>query len=147
MLFHELNLSPQLIKALNQKGYQHPTEIQQKAIPVILQGRDLLASAQTGTGKTAAFTLPLLQLLSQEEPSRLRNTLHHPRVLILTPTRELALQIADNVKQYKLFLPLKHTVIFGGVSQHQQVRELKAGTDILIATPGRLKDLLTQGLV
>lgn len=146
MLFHELNLNPSLVKALNEKGYKNPTEIQQRAIPVILQRRDVLASAQTGTGKTAAFTLPLLQLLSEGNDIEKR-AFAHPRVLIVTPTRELALQIAENITQYKRFLQLKCTVIFGGVSQFQQVRELKAGTDILIATPGRLKDLIEQGLM
>lgn len=146
MSFHELNLSPSLVKALNEKNYKTPTEIQQKAIPVILQRRDVLATAQTGTGKTAAFTLPLLQLLNEEDAGR-RNTSGKPRVLILTPTRELASQIADNIKQYKRFLALKCTTVFGGVSQYQQVQEIRSGTDILIATPGRLKDLLDQGLV
>lgn len=146
MLFHELNLNPSLVKALNEKGYKNPTEIQQKAIPVILQRQDVLATAQTGTGKTAAFTLPLLQLIS-EENNGVKQNLVHPRVLILTPTRELALQIADNIIKYKRFLQLKCTVIFGGVSQYQQALELKAGTDILIATPGRLKDLMDQKLL
>lgn len=146
MSFQELNLSSQLVDALAKKGYEKPTEIQQKAIPVILQRRDVLASAQTGTGKTAAFTLPLLQLLSEQDGGT-NVRMSAPRVLILTPTRELAMQIAENIYQYKRFLPLRYTVIFGGVSQHKQVEELRAGTDILIATPGRLKDLLNQGFV
>lgn len=146
MSFQELNLSAPLVEALTKKGYVKPTEIQQKAIPVILQNRDVLASAQTGTGKTAAFTLPLLQMLSeQDNNTTVRN--RAPRVLILTPTRELALQIADNIYQYKRFTNLRYTVIFGGVSQQKQVQELHVGTDILIATPGRLKDLLNQGYV
>jgi ATP-dependent RNA helicase RhlE len=146
MLFQDLKLSDALIQALHKKGYSSPTPIQVKSIPVILQRRDVLASAQTGTGKTAAFTLPMLQLLSEQEskPGQLRKGI---RGLILTPTRELALQIADNLHHYSRLLPLKHTVIFGGVSQDKQVASIKAGTDILVATPGRLMDLLTQRLV
>ncbi len=146
MTFKELNLSDALLRALGEKGYSNPTEIQAKAIPVVLQHRDILASAQTGTGKTAAFTLPLLQLMSEQDSSqsRTRSTL---RALILTPTRELALQIAENISDYKKFMRLKHTVIFGGVPQYKQVSALRAGTDILIATPGRLKDLIQQGIV
>jgi ATP-dependent RNA helicase RhlE len=146
MLFKDFNLSPSLLKALTEKGYTHPTNIQQEAIPVILKGRDVLASAQTGSGKTAAFTLPLLQLLHQDNEN-LQKAGAKPRVLILTPTRELALQIADNIVQYKKFLPLKCTPIFGGVSQNLQVLDLKTGTDIVIATPGRLKDLVQQNLL
>jgi ATP-dependent RNA helicase RhlE len=146
MLFKDLNLSDALIQALHKKGYSSPTPIQIKSIPVILQRRDVLASAQTGTGKTAAFTLPMLQLLSEQEskPGQFHKGI---RGLILTPTRELALQIADNLHHYSRLLPLKHTVIFGGVHQDKQVASIKAGTDILVATPGRLMDLLNQRLV
>lgn len=139
-------LDERILKSLDQKGYSTPTEIQQKTIPVILKRRDVLASAQTGTGKTAAFTIPLLQLMTEENretPSRQS----HLRTLILTPTRELALQIGSSIEDYKKFLSLKHTVIFGGVSQHQQTANLRSGTDILVATPGRLLDLMQQGCV
>jgi ATP-dependent RNA helicase RhlE len=145
MSFKELNLGDELIQSLEKKGYTTPTEIQYKSIPAILEGRDVLASAQTGTGKTAAFTLPLLQLMSEHAITS--NRIHRLRALILTPTRELALQIADNIGAYKQFLRLKHTVIFGGVPQQKQVDSLRAGTDILVATPGRLKDLLSQGVL
>ena len=144
--FKDLQLSDKLIQSLIRKGYSTPTEIQSKSIPQILQGRDVLASAQTGTGKTAAFTLPLLQLMSTNQGVPLTNR-QRLRTLILTPTRELALQIAENISDYKQFLNLKHTVLFGGVSQEKQVNSLKSGTDILIATPGRLKDLIEQGFV
>jgi ATP-dependent RNA helicase RhlE len=146
MSFKELNLCDKLLQSLENKGYFTPTEIQVKSIPAILRGRDVLASAQTGTGKTAAFTLPLLQLMSEQDnvPVIAKNRL---RALILSPTRELALQISENITAYSKFLNLKHSVIFGGVSQQRQVNELKAGIDILVATPGRLKDLLQQGFV
>lgn len=144
--FKDLQLSDKLIQSLINKGYSTPTEIQAKAIPPVLQGRDVLASAQTGTGKTAAFTLPLLQLMSAYQGTPLTNK-YRLRTLILTPTRELALQIAENISAYKQNLNLKHTVVFGGVNQQRQVDSLRSGTDILIATPGRLKDLVAQGFV
>jgi ATP-dependent RNA helicase RhlE len=141
MTFHELNLITPILDALDYEGYKTPTPIQQQAIPYILEGRDLLGCAQTGTGKTAAFAIPILQLLS--------NNAHHkgPRhikALILTPTRELAIQIDESFKAYGRNLHLKHTAIFGGVSQGAQTRVLNAGIDILIATPGRLLDLISQ---
>lgn len=143
MSFNLLGLSDDLLKAINKKGYTTPSPIQQKAIPPILEGKDVLASAQTGTGKTAGFTLPILQLLSQGQNLRQRPI----RALILTPTRELAAQILANIKEYSVFLDLHSTVIFGGVNQNPQVTQLRQGVDILVATPGRLIDLHNQGLL
>lgn len=143
MSFNSLGLSDALLKAISKKGYTTPSPIQQKAIPPILEGKDVLASAQTGTGKTAGFTLPILQLLSQG-----KHLSHRPvRALILTPTRELAAQILANIKEYSTFLDLRSTVIFGGVNQNPQVSQLRQGVDILVATPGRLIDLQNQGLI
>ena len=143
MSFNSLGLSDALLKAISKKGYSTPSPIQQKAIPPILEGKDVLASAQTGTGKTAGFTLPILQILSQGQQLRQRPI----RALILTPTRELAAQILANIKEYSEFLDLKSTVIFGGVNQNPQVTQLRQGVDILVATPGRLIDLQNQGLI
>jgi ATP-dependent RNA helicase RhlE len=143
MSFNSLGLSDALLKAISKKGYTTPSPIQQKAIPPILEGKDVLASAQTGTGKTAGFTLPILQLLSQGQHLRQRPV----RALILTPTRELAAQILANIKEYSEFLDLRSTVIFGGVNQNPQVNQLRQGVDILVATPGRLIDLQNQGLI
>ena len=140
MNFDNLGLLPSLLKAVKEKGYQEPSPIQEKAIPLILNGRDILASAQTGTGKTAGFTLPLLQRLSSNSSNGIRNI----RALILTPTRELAAQIYDNVLEYSKHLNLRSTVIFGGVNQRPQVATLRQGVDVLIATPGRLLDLVNQ---
>lgn len=140
MLFKDLGLKPELLKAVEKKGYTVPSPIQQKAIPVVLEQKDILASAQTGTGKTAGFTLPILHLLTKESPKKGQGI----RALILTPTRELAAQIYDNVKTYAEYLPIKSTVIFGGVNQNPQVATLRNGVDILIATPGRLLDLYNQ---
>ncbi len=143
MSFNSLGLSDALLKAITKKGYTTPSPIQQKAIPPILEGKDVLASAQTGTGKTAGFTLPILQLLSQG-----KQLSHRPiRALILTPTRELAAQVFANIKEYSEFLDLSSAVIFGGVNQKPQVTQLRQGVDILVATPGRLIDLQNQGLV
>ena len=146
MLFKDFKLDDSLLKAIDRKGYNTPTEIQIKSIPVILQGRDVFASAQTGTGKTGAFAIPLLQLMSRDTATSMRHkaTL---RTLIITPTRELALQIAENIDDYSYYLPLKQVVVFGGVPQHKQVMELRNHPDILVATPGRLLDLMQQGLV
>ncbi len=141
MSFESLGLSDALLKAVSKKGYTTPSPIQLKAIPKVLEGRDVLASAQTGTGKTAGFTLPILHLLSQTEPNRRRNI----RSLILTPTRELAAPIEENVKEYSTFIDIRSTVIFGGVNANPQIRTLRQGVDILIATPGRLLDLQNQG--
>lgn len=137
MSFKQLGLSDALLKAIDKQGYTKPSAIQEKAIPQILQGKDVLASAQTGTGKTAGFTLPLLQILSNEAPQKRRKI----RALILTPTRELAAQVYDNVVSYSEFLNIKSTVIFGGVNEKPQIRTLAQGVDVLIATPGRLLDL------
>ena len=141
MSFKSLGLSEALLKAISKKGYETPSPIQQKAIPPVLEGHDVLASAHTGTVKTAGFTLPILQILSQEAPLRNRPV----RSLILTPTRELAAQIYDNVREYGEYLDLRSAVIFGGVNQNPQIATLRNGVDVLIATPGRLLDLQTQG--
>ncbi|MGY8673903.1 MAG: DEAD/DEAH box helicase, partial [Verrucomicrobiia bacterium] len=139
-----LSLIPQLRKAVSANGYVTPTPIQEQTIPPLLEGRDMLGSAQTGTGKTAAFTLPLLQQLNAKSGRVERNT---PRALILAPTRELAAQIGDSISTYGKFLNISHTVIFGGVGQHSQVKALNRGVDILVATPGRLLDLMQQGYI
>ena len=141
MTFQSLNLIPQLLSAVDSLGYREPTPIQRAAIGPILEGRDLIGCAQTGTGKTAAFVLPLLQLLQKRATGGNRPI----RALILTPTRELALQIDENIGQYGKKLPLRHLVIFGGVGQNPQVEGLRRGVDILTATPGRLNDLCNQG--
>jgi len=143
MSFKSLGLSEPLLQAIQKKGYETPSPIQAKAIPPVLEGKDVLASAQTGTGKTAGFTLPLLHLLSNGSQQR-----HRPiRALILTPTRELAAQVYANVKEYSEFLNIRSTVIFGGVNQKPQVNKLSQGVDVLVATPGRLIDLEDQGLL
>lgn len=143
MSFNSLGLSDALLKAVSKQGYTQPSPIQQKAIPLILERKDVLASAQTGTGKTAGFTLPMLQILSQSQPLRQRPI----RALILTPTRELAAQVYENIKEYSAFLDIKSAVIFGGVNQNPQVNKLRSGIDILVATPGRLLDLHNQKLL
>jgi ATP-dependent RNA helicase RhlE len=143
MSFNSLGLSNALLKAVSKQGYSTPTPIQQKAIPLILEGKDILASAQTGTGKTAGFTLPMLQKLSQGQQLR-----HRPiKALVLTPTRELAAQVYSNVKIYSEFLDIRSAVIFGGVNQKPQVATIRNGVDIIIATPGRLLDLQNQSLL
>ena len=142
MNFQELNLIQPILQAVSEEGYTVPTAIQQSAIPHILIGKDVLGCAQTGTGKTAAFAIPILQLLSQK-PAATRAV----RCLILTPTRELAVQIDENFRAYGKYLKLKHTAIFGGVPQGKQVSIMRGGIDILIATPGRLLDLIHQGLL
>jgi ATP-dependent RNA helicase RhlE len=143
MTFNDLNLIPPLLEAISKEGYTQPTPIQEKAIPFILEGKDIFGCAQTGTGKTAAFALPLLQLLNQNKSAE-RNGI---KVLILAPTRELALQINESFKAYGQKLNIKHTVVFGGVSQHAQTTILRKGVDVLIATPGRLLDLMQQGYI
>ena len=145
MTFEKLNLIQPLQTALSNEGYTIPTPIQAQAIPVILEGKDLLGCAQTGTGKTAAFALPVLQLLNAEKESF--KTKRKIKSLILTPTRELALQISESFKTYGMHTGLKNTVIFGGVSQREQTEKLRRGVDILIATPGRLLDLINQKFV
>ncbi|MFQ5420864.1 MAG: DEAD/DEAH box helicase [Anaerolineae bacterium] len=141
MSFDSLGLSAELLSAVSEQGYHQPTPIQTQAIPVILNGQDILAGAQTGTGKTAGFTLPLLQRLNQARGSHTRHAL---RALILTPTRELAAQVGDSINNYSKHLPLKSTIIFGGVSIKPQIDELRLGVDILVATPGRLLDHVSQ---
>ncbi|UKJ07028.1 DEAD/DEAH box helicase [Solitalea lacus] len=145
MTFNDLNLIEPITKALQGEGYTNPTPIQEQAIPVILQGKDLLGCAQTGTGKTAAFAIPTLQLLSQN--SRHEQGPKAIKALILTPTRELAIQIGDSFAAYGKYLKLNHLVIYGGVSQLAQTAALSKGVDILIATPGRLLDLMNQKFV
>ncbi len=142
MNFEELGLIKPILDALKAQGYEQPTPIQEKAIPSILQKKDLLGSAQTGTGKTAAFAIPILQNLSEKDQHR-----NQIKALILTPTRELAIQIEENFQAYGKNLKLKSLVIFGGVKQHQQEQQLKRGVDILIATPGRLLDFISQGII
>ena len=144
MSFSNLKLIKPLVLALDKKGYTSPTPIQQQSIPPILEGRDIFGCAQTGTGKTAAFALPILQLL---DSNKQQNTTRSIKALILAPTRELALQISDNFKEYGHNLKLSHTTVFGGVSQLAQTKALRAGVDILIATPGRLLDLMNQGFI
>jgi ATP-dependent RNA helicase RhlE len=142
MTFTELNLTEPLIMALNDLGYKQPTSIQEQAIPPILNGRDIFGCAQTGTGKTAAFALPVLHQLAIR-----KNGPQQIRALILAPTRELASQIGESIKQYSKQLPISYLTIFGGVSQNVQVKALSKRVDILVATPGRLMDLVQQGLV
>ncbi|HIP32970.1 MAG TPA: DEAD/DEAH box helicase, partial [Crocinitomicaceae bacterium] len=143
MKFTELGLIPEILTSLNKLGYTEPTPIQQQAIPLALKGKDILGCAQTGTGKTAAFSIPLLQLLHERKNST--NRTRPIKALILTPTRELAAQIAESINDYGKGLGLKHALIFGGVKQGPQVQRLRDGVDILVATPGRLLDLMNQG--
>ncbi|MDA0194576.1 MAG: DEAD/DEAH box helicase [Bacteroidetes bacterium] len=140
MSFESLGLSDALLKAISKKGHTEPTAIQVNAIPVILEGKDVLGSAQTGTGKTAGFTLPMLQILSRGQNSGRRPV----RALVLTPTRELAAQVFEDVKTYSEFLDFRSAVIFGGVNQNPQIASLRQGVDLLVATPGRLLDLQNQ---
>ncbi len=141
MTFSNLKLIKPLVTALDNMGYNSPTPIQQQAMPHILEGRDIFGCAQTGTGKTAAFALPILQQLHTHKAGK------QIRALILAPTRELASQISDSIKSYGKHLQVSHTTIFGGVSQNNQVKDLQRGVDILVATPGRLLDLMQQGYI
>ena len=145
--FAALGLRPELLRAIADQGYEQPTPIQLKAIPVILQRRDVMGAAQTGTGKTAGFTLPLLQFLAPEANSSLSPARHPTRVLILTPTRELAAQVEESVRLYGKYLPLRTAVVFGGVDIDPQIKALHAGAEIIVATPGRLLDHLHQKTV
>ncbi|MDR0367597.1 MAG: DEAD/DEAH box helicase [Bacteroidales bacterium] len=145
MTFKELHIIDPILKALSEKGYAIPTPIQEQAIPVVLKKRDLLGCAQTGSGKTAAFSIPIIQYLSQENNQQEKR--RHIKALILTPTRELAIQIDDCISDYTKYTSLRHSVIFGGISQTPQTEKLKKGVDILVATPGRLLDLMNQGFV
>ena len=145
MAFKKLELIEPILKALADEGYTTPTPIQQQSIPLILERRDLLGCAQTGTGKTAAFAIPILQILHEEKPQERGQK--QIKALILTPTRELAIQIDESFAAYGKYTGLKHAVIFGGVSQLHQTNQLQRGVDILIATPGRLLDLMSQGYI
>lgn len=142
MTFKELNITEPILKALIDKGYEMPTPIQEQAIPIALAGQDLLGIAQTGTGKTAAFAIPVIQQLNEQPITKGKR--REIKALILTPTRELAIQIDECFKEYTPYTHLRHTVIFGGVNQNPQVETLRRGVDILTATPGRLLDLITQ---
>lgn len=144
MTFKELNIIQPILKAVEEKGYNTPTPIQEKAIPVALSGKDVLGCAQTGTGKTASFAIPLIQLLHTKKSGINRQGI---QALILTPTRELALQISECIDDYAKYTRVRHGVIFGGVNQRSQVDMLKRGIDILVATPGRLLDLMNQGYI
>jgi len=141
MTFNDLGLNKLLLKAIAEQGYEKPTPIQEQAIPVILQRKDVLAGAQTGTGKTAGFTLPMLELLLR---SKQQDSKHHVKALVLTPTRELASQVQDNIYNYAKHTPYKSTVIFGGVKINPQIVALRKGIDIVVATPGRLLDHISQ---
>jgi ATP-dependent RNA helicase RhlE len=142
MLFNQLGLSAELVRAIDEKGYQTATPIQQQAIPLILEGRDVLAGAQTGTGKTAGFTLPMLQRLQHGTANRRR-----VRALVLSPTRELAAQVAESVRCYWQHLPFRAAIIYGGVSINKQIAKLRKGADVVVVTPGRLLDHLQQGTI
>ncbi|MCL4115277.1 UNVERIFIED_CONTAM: hypothetical protein GTU68_059200 [Idotea baltica] len=145
MTFSDLGLIDPILKALNNQGYTNPTPIQEQSIPILLRGKDLLGCAQTGTGKTAAFAIPIIQLLEQN-PNQDRRR-RQIRALIVTPTRELAIQIGESFNAYARYTNLRTTVIFGGVGQKKQTDILDRGVDILVATPGRLLDLISQGYI
>ena len=147
MNFEELKLAPAIVKAVREQGYETPTAIQAQGIPVILGGHDLLGGAQTGTGKTAAFTLPMLHRLSMSRSAQNKFGGTGIRALVLTPTRELAAQVEESVRTYGKYLQLSSTVVFGGVGMNPQIAKLKKGVDILVATPGRLLDLMQQGML
>jgi ATP-dependent RNA helicase RhlE len=145
MSFESLGLLPELLRAVREQGYETPTPIQIQAIPLVLEGRDLMARAQTGTGKTAGFTLPLLQRLAPQANTSASPARHPIRALILTPTRELAMQVEESVRTYGKYIPLRSATIFGGVNINPQTKALRAGAEILVATPGRLLDHQGQG--
>jgi ATP-dependent RNA helicase RhlE len=147
MQFSDLGLAAELLRAVEEQGYTEPTAIQEQAIPPILLGQDVQAAAQTGTGKTAAFTLPLLQRLKPHANTSVSPARHPVRALILTPTRELAAQVFESVRTYGKYVPLKAACVFGGVSIDPQMAELRAGVEILVATPGRLLDHVHQRTV
>ena len=147
MTFEELNLAPAILKAVQEQGYENPTPIQAQAIPLVLAGHDLLAGAQTGTGKTAAFTLPMLQRLSNGTAPKNKFGGKGIRTLVLTPTRELAAQVEENLRSYAKYLDITSTVIFGGVGMKPQIARIEKGVDVLVATPGRLLDLAGQGFM
>ena len=141
MLIKDLDIIKPILRAVEEAGYEQPTEIQENSIPVVLKGKDILGCAQTGTGKTAAFAIPILQNIVRDKE---KNDERNIKALIVAPTRELAIQIEENFAMYSKYLDIKDTVIFGGVNQSSQVRKIKAGVDVLIATPGRLLDLSNQ---
>ncbi len=141
MTFDKLGLSEEILRAVREQGYTSPTPIQAQAIPVVLEGHDIMAAAQTGTGKTAGFTLPILQLLQKEKAGHGQRPI---RVLVLTPTRELAAQVGESIATYGKYLPMRSAIVFGGVGIQPQITQLRRGIDILIATPGRLLDLVNQ---
>ena len=145
MNFTELGLAEPILRAVREEGYETPTPIQAQAIPAVLKGGDLMAGAQTGTGKTAGFTLPLLHRLAADKPARDARGRVAIRALILTPTRELAAQVEESVRTYGKYLPLTSMVMFGGVGMQPQIDRLRKGVDILVATPGRLLDHHQQG--
>lgn len=145
MTFRDLKLIDPILKALDEKNYESPTPIQAKAIPIVLQRKDVLGIAQTGTGKTAAFSIPIIQLIEKIETSKKNQV--KLRALIVTPTRELAIQIDENIRDYSKHTSIRHAVIFGGIKQHKQVNQLSKGVHILVATPGRLLDLQNQGYI
>ena len=145
MTFKNLKLVKPILKAIHEKGYESPTKIQEKAIPLILKRNDILGIAQTGTGKTAAFAIPIIQLIYKIDG--INNNSSTLRALILTPTRELAIQIKENIDDYNKYTNLKHSVIFGGIKQYSQVKSIKNGIQILVATPGRLIDLINQQFI
>ncbi|MFL6671689.1 MAG: DEAD/DEAH box helicase [Massilia sp.] len=142
--FADFGLAPEILRALSDQGYVHPTPIQAQAIPIVLQGRDVMGAAQTGTGKTAGFSLPIIQMLLEHASSSMSPARHPVRALILTPTRELAVQVAENVKAYAQHTPLRSTVVFGGMDMRPQTDTLRRGVEIVIATPGRLLDHVEQ---
>ena len=142
--FSDIGMAPKFVHVLDKEGYTHPTPIQEQSIPVALQGKDIFGCAQTGTGKTAAFSLPTLQRLDEKHEDSHGKKHHHIRSLIITPTRELAIQIGENMRKYAKKTNLRNTVIFGGVKQGNQVKAIKKGVEVLIATPGRLLDLINQ---
>jgi ATP-dependent RNA helicase RhlE len=147
MSFDSLGLMPELLRAVREHGYETPTPVQAQAIPVVLSGRDLLAGAQTGTGKTAGFVLPILQRLAPQANTSASPARHPLRCLILTPTRELAMQVEESVRTYGKYLPIRSATVFGGVNINPQIKALRGGIEILVATPGRLLDHHQQGTV
>ena len=147
MTFSDLGIISPILKAIEQQGYTEPTPIQAQSIPILLEGHDLLGSAQTGTGKTAAFTIPIIQRIFLQRSKKKKKGRRALRALIISPTRELTIQIAENISIYSRHTGGKNVVIYGGVSQHKQTSALRNGADILIATPGRLLDLIGQGYI
>src|SRR5690349_11746079 len=147
MSFTQLNLSGEILRAVADQGYTQPTPIQTQAIPPILNRRDIMGAAQTGTGKTAGFTLPMLNLLQPYANTGTSPARHPVRALILVPTRELAMQVYESVQAYGKYIPLKYAAVYGGVDMDPQTRELRSGVEVLVATPGRLLDHIQQKAV